>query len=383
MRRVIISDLHFGDRAGGDLLRYRWARERLWPLLEGADELMLLGDTFEFIFQQMEQAIAAARPFFAELNHDFPHLRIHKIPGNHDYHLVARAADERRERKALGLEDRSAFKVEPAERLIRALTPRLEVISSYPTYIENDTCYTHGHYTATHLRGFFWRNMDWLQWRIWNQPRRYDGLTAVEYEALYSPLYELVYQTAQLPNGPQSQQAWEEYVRRILRIGRVPAQVAQAVVQAGKAAGRMIRRRRELLPSPIDEPEAEPHEYLMAMGKVAINLELDKCCQKIVFAHSHYPVEGESVPAYLGLTFYNSGSWLLDSRNCDRPDYRDTAWPGTVLVENDGEIRLVRLLEDLDLDDIHPHRWQRDEQPPHQFPQLRKPSKRWPLGPRM
>jgi len=47
MRTVVLSDLHLGSSGGIDLLRRPDHRRILWAELEGADEVVLLGDAVE------------------------------------------------------------------------------------------------------------------------------------------------------------------------------------------------------------------------------------------------------------------------------------------------------------------------------------------------
>jgi hypothetical protein len=107
--------LHFGDPFGCDLLRYAWAREKLWPILLRADRLVLLGDTWELAFQDMSVSIGASEAFFSGLSENCPGITVICVTGNHDHHLVVQAADERRERAALRFTERDEFSVAPAD----------------------------------------------------------------------------------------------------------------------------------------------------------------------------------------------------------------------------------------------------------------------------
>ena len=60
MRALVISDTHFGAWTGRDLLREEFFLERLAPRLEGIDELIFLGDLFDFLFGSVEEAVDAA-----------------------------------------------------------------------------------------------------------------------------------------------------------------------------------------------------------------------------------------------------------------------------------------------------------------------------------
>ena len=103
------------------------------------------------------------------------------------------AADERRERAALGFTDRDAFSVAPAERIIKRLAPGVHVRSAYPVFEDDGFVFTHGHYLSSHLEELGWRSFDRRSWWIWGQQRRSENLSAADYEALMTPLYELCY----------------------------------------------------------------------------------------------------------------------------------------------------------------------------------------------
>ena len=60
MRALVISDTHFGAWTGRDLLKEERYLERLEPALEGIDELIFLGDLFDFLFGSVADAIDAS-----------------------------------------------------------------------------------------------------------------------------------------------------------------------------------------------------------------------------------------------------------------------------------------------------------------------------------
>ena len=60
MRALVISDTHFGAWTGRDLLREEFFLERLAPDLEDVDELIFLGDLFDFLFGAVDEAVDAA-----------------------------------------------------------------------------------------------------------------------------------------------------------------------------------------------------------------------------------------------------------------------------------------------------------------------------------
>ena len=60
VRALVISDTHFGAWTGRDLLREEQFLERLAPQLEGIDELVFLGDLFDFLFGSVGEAVDAS-----------------------------------------------------------------------------------------------------------------------------------------------------------------------------------------------------------------------------------------------------------------------------------------------------------------------------------
>jgi hypothetical protein len=60
MRALVISDTRFGAWTGRDLLKEERYLERLEPALEGIDELIFLGDLFDFLFGSVADAIDAS-----------------------------------------------------------------------------------------------------------------------------------------------------------------------------------------------------------------------------------------------------------------------------------------------------------------------------------
>lgn len=55
MKALVISDTHFGAWTGEALLQHDAVLERLAPLLEDVDELILLGDLLDFLFSSIDK----------------------------------------------------------------------------------------------------------------------------------------------------------------------------------------------------------------------------------------------------------------------------------------------------------------------------------------
>ena len=97
MRALVISDTHFGAWTGRDLLREEVFLERLEPALDGLDELIFLGDLFDFLFGSVADAVDAAGGLLALIDEKLAGGRLVFLAGNHDHHLVHRDEEDRLE----------------------------------------------------------------------------------------------------------------------------------------------------------------------------------------------------------------------------------------------------------------------------------------------
>ena len=102
MRALVISDTHFGAWTGRDLLREEFFLERLAPALDGIDELIFLGDLFDFLFGSVEEAVTAADGLLDLIAAKLPGKRLVFLAGNHDHHLVHRDEENRLEAALAG-----------------------------------------------------------------------------------------------------------------------------------------------------------------------------------------------------------------------------------------------------------------------------------------
>lgn len=340
IRRLILSDLHFGS--GDELLGATAALERIEPELAWADEVVVNGDLFELVFASLEQAVNSARPFLGLVNRHVG--RVHYILGNHDHHLVSLAGDERRFCAVLGAPAPPAFRVAPAERILHALCPDVDVISSYPLCELDGMRITHGHYLAPHLESADHRLMDRLAWYLTGAGTRTQRLGVADYEGLIAPLYELMYEIANLPAGRQAQQRFERWFGNAAAIANAPRRATRPLAWLAQAL--TDRDRVEEL---VAVPDRSTARVLHAMQAVCQNLALDP--GPVVFGHTHLPIDGVSTPDGRH-RLYNSGSWVWDRRVRDRPTYREHGWPGTVLRATGGELETRRLLADCDERDL-------------------------------
>lgn len=340
-RRLVLSDLHFGS--GDELAHHPRALERLEPQLAWADELLVNGDLFELIFGPLHVAVERSRPFLALVNRTVGTLRF--IPGNHDHHFVSCASDDRRLAAYTGEDPGPAFRVPPAERLLRALCPDVAVVTNYPVTTLDGVTFGHGHYIAPHVESFGWRMLDRLSWQLTGSQRP-DRLSVTDYEALQAPLLELMYEMANLPQGVRAQQSFERWLvgagawmRAPTKATRQVSAIAAGLLRRGSAAG------------PRENPDLPGEQTRAAMTAVCANLDIAPGI--VCFAHTHSPLAGvPSTDELARWRFYNSGSWMWDRRLRAHPHYGETSWPGTALRVCGGEIELVELLGDLDERDL-------------------------------
>jgi hypothetical protein len=105
-------------------------------------------------------------------------------------------------------------------------------------------------------------------------------------------------------------------------------------------------------PEPTVLSRSSPTEHaLEAFARVVANLDWDAATDKIVFAHTHQPLD--DVRARSGATrYWNSGCWIYEPDLSSRQAYARYcryAWPGTAILIDDAapEPRLLELLADL------------------------------------
>jgi len=389
MRALVISDTHFGAWTGRDILREEFALERLAPQLEGIDELIFLGDLFDFLFGSVDEAVDASEGLLALIATKMPGKRLVFLAGNHDHHLVHRDEEDR-------LEARLAHGTAPQDagagpRFFQAFLerklPGVEIEIAYPTYRFADVLCTHGHYLDPHARLSGSRADRLLTRTLWaiaaggpEEP------TCIEdYESVTTLLTEWLYTAAQMPHGTHAQQ---NVFRAAQRAGRVAnalsaplrgAKRLEEQLRARRGAGRSLpserhfeevireeaaRQAREqplagpawsqpLYPEPtvISRSDASEHA-LEAFAQVVANLGWDGEAEKIVFAHTHQPLADVRSAEDSTTRYWNTGSWIyepeLGSREAyDR--YLRYAWPGSaVLIDEDApQPQLLELLADL------------------------------------
>ncbi len=400
MRALVVSDTHFGAWTGRDLLREEAYLERLAPALDGADELIFLGDLFDFLFGSVGEAVEACGGLLRLIAERMPGKRLVFLAGNHDHHLVHRDGEDRMEaRLAAGLEPRSpnggnGASEEPGPRwfhsFLESRLPGIEVEVAYPAYSFAGVLCTHGHYLDPHARLAGSRGDRILTRTLWSiatgGPE--DPKTVEDYESVITLLTEWLYIAAQMPHGTHAQQ---NVFRAVQRLGKAVSALGLPLRGAKRLAAELRDRgvgdgAVESLPSeehfdsvvraetarqnreqPVEGigwprpvyPQAsvvsrsDPSEHaLEAFARVVENLGWNRETDKIVFAHTHQPFADVRSSGDSRTRYWNTGSWIYEPDLGSRQAYARYlryAWPGTVVAIDDEEPepRLLELLADL------------------------------------
>lgn len=387
MRALVISDTHFGAWTGRDLLREEFFLERLAPALEGIDELIFLGDLFDFLFGAVEEAVDAADGLLRLIAEKMGGGRLVFLAGNHDHHLVHRDGENRLEAKLASGKAAAAGPPGPGffRDFLERRLPGVEVEIAYPTYRFGDVLCTHGHYLDPHARLSGSRGDRLLTRTLWaiaaggpEQPKCVE-----DYESVTTLLTEWLYVAAQMPHGTHAQQ---NVFRAAQRAGRFASALSLPVRAARRLAaelrdrgvgddggeplpseehfdavvrGEAERQAREqplagppwsrpIYPEPTVVSRSDPSEHaLEAFAQVVRNLEWGEQADKIVFAHTHQPLADVRCAGDGRNRYWNTGSWIYEPDLGSRQAYARYlryAWPGTAVLI-DSEQRQPRLLE--------------------------------------
>jgi UDP-2,3-diacylglucosamine pyrophosphatase LpxH len=392
---LVISDTHFGAWTGRDLLREDFFLERLAPALDGIDEVILLGDLFDFLFGSVADAVDASSGLLKLMAEKLPGKRFVFLSGNHDHHLVHRDEENQLEAALARGEtlrpDGGAIHEPPGpgffQSFLEARLPGVEIEIAYPTYSFAGVLCTHGHYLDPHARMAGSRGSRLLTRTLWaiaaGGPE--EPTCEADYESVTTLLTEWLYIAAQMPHGTHAQQ---NVFSAAQRAGRVVEKAGAPLRGARRVAARVRDRTegdtvglpseqhfddvvadeaaRQAREQPLSGPPASRPQYpeptvltrssptehaLEAFSEVVANLGYDKEAEKMVFAHTHQPLD--DVRASKGTTrYWNSGCWIYEPDLSSRQAYARYcryAWPGTAIVIDDSEPqpRLLELLADL------------------------------------
>lgn len=394
MRALVISDTHFGAWTGEDLLRKEENLELLAPHLD-VDELIMLGDLFDFLFASLPEGFEAAGGLLALLREKLQGKRLVFVAGNHDHHLVARRSESLLELQlATGKPaERLEHAIRETDAFSRFLEQRLEGVEldyRYPVYTFGGVLCAHGHYLDVHARPSGSpsdRLLDRAIWSISVGPRHTP--TFEDYEATTRLLTGMLFTIAQLPNGTHAQRRVYntfQALERAIRLGTAPARglerlalrmqarlgtrafaadqgvtECEAIGYQGARSREEERKRRDGAPAGGEaasyalarriRPSDPTPAGVAAFEQVVKNLGWARHTDKLVFAHTHQPLDGVLGPAGVW-RYWNTGSWIYEpdlSSQRAYTSYLRNAWPGTaVLIDTDeAQPRLLRIREHL------------------------------------
>ena len=352
MRTLIVSDLHLGLRTGADVLRRPEPLERLLDAIDGAQRLVLLGDTLELGTSRAREPTADAQRVLRSIGERLgPERSVIVVPGNHDGRLV-RAWALSRER-ALGVADEVPTEASPGLAALASWLTPARVRVCYPgVWLGDGVWATHGHYLDRHLvpestfgvlrsaaaravgRGSASalppaRPIDY-EWARRRAAARRQRRRSVRRDGFITQLRER-------PLGTLVQTAAE-----LAREGAMP-QIPQLMMRARltSATARLAdaQMRRSAVP---------------AMAEVARRLGVD--ADWIVFGHVHRlgpRDEQDWQPVAGGPRLLNTGAWLFEAMLLDQATPPHPYWPGgAVLVEPGRNPVVVGLLDGLEADDL-------------------------------
>jgi UDP-2,3-diacylglucosamine pyrophosphatase LpxH len=318
------------------------------------------------------------------------------LAGNHDHHFVI---DQTVELLRLELiTGKAADQLESESRRFdffhRFLTSRLagvEIHIRYPAYTFAGVLCTHGHWLDFHARRSGAAGGRLLARVLWSISVGGDehSPTVEEYEATITLLTSLLYTVAQLPNGTRAQRrafAGFQALERAVRAGAAPIRAieelthwigvqrrtlpggpkqneADATMAAYKGARIHENERRRRTGAPtggesasyamarVVRPSDPAGPAIDAFEKVVWNLGWADDTDKIVFAHTHQPLDAVLGPSRR-VRYWNTGSWIYEPDLTSKAAfeaYVKNAWPGSaVLIDSDEpHPRLLRLREHL------------------------------------
>ncbi|HSJ16696.1 MAG TPA: metallophosphoesterase [Solirubrobacterales bacterium] len=368
MRTVVLSDIHLAAGYDSDLLRRRRFRDVLFDELEGADELVLLGDVVELRDRPLRQALDLARPFFEHLAEAIRSARVVIVPGNHDHQLIAPWLESRRMRgeRPLGLQQLAPPETEIAAEIAR-LMPKADMSLAYPgLWVRPGVYATHGHYLDCHVTVPTFERLAIAVIEKLAGALPVGLRSTDDYESVQAPLYGLLYGIAQ--GGPRprrglgenaSARVWEAVHGRDGRRPGVRGRLLGSVVLPGVVAA---ANRLGLGPLRWDISMAEIRQAgLRAMRELVGRLRLE--ADHVIFGHSHRRGPLGSEPGWElanGTRLLNTGSWAYAPGLMGPTAAGSVFWPGTVAVlEDERPPELRHLLDEMSHDELRGRRSRR------------------------
>jgi len=329
-------------------------------LRDGIERLVLLGDALELRQGPSREALAAARPFFAEAGAALgPDGEVVVVPGNHDHALVAPWL-ERRHRDAapppLGLAQTAAWASSDAVAVLAEAVRPARLTLAYPgVWLREDVYALHGHYLDRHITvPTLERLSAGAMGRIVGRLPQ-SGAVPDDYERALAPIYAWSTALAQHAEDQTtgthgvSVRAWRMLsgnghrpLRRRALIALFPLTVA-AVNRAGLGPVRADVSGTEL-----------GRAGVQALGEVVERLGIGAHgARHVLFGHTHRAgpraadADAEWTTA-TGVQLHNSGCWVYERQFVSATPYESPYWPGTAIrLDASGPPVPLRVLEGL------------------------------------
>lgn len=293
-RLVVISDIHIGDPK--DTLASKHSIQALKETLEGLggiDELVLLGDVFDFWKAPVYEALKRARPLIETLYTLSNVRRIVYIPGNHDHHVFRMHYEMETSRLLakgeLGITQMSVTLTNSCP-VMEALKPKgatVPLFMAYPTRELNvqgkRALLTHGHFLGFFERSLWKDKKSFVGTLLLNRSERLD---LEEMEMFLTPFYEMLTLSAFVPG-----------------INTGGYRVFRMLNRAGRAFG-------------LQGAERTSAYRNRSIEEVAAEIEalLNRFCEEkpayFVYGHTHR--SGRLSLPISGVTAINTGCWLDD-----------------------------------------------------------------------
>lgn len=349
MRTLVVSDLHLGLSAGGDLLRDEKHLPALLGATDGVRRVVILGDAVELREVPLRAAPAAIAPLLRALGERLgPDGQIVMVPGNHDHAFVGPWLDARigaAEPEPLGLEHRlTPQEAGPLAAELEALAAPARLGFAYPgLWLRPDVYATHGSYSDLHV------TIPKFECLAAHAMSRFlaplpDPAGPDDYEACLAPLYAWIHALVQRVPAAQMQRDGGLSARAWVRLSRGARRDPRTLAMRGGFAatvGALNRVGMGPLQRDISGP-AMRRAYLEAMREVVRRLGID--ADHVIWGHSHRPgpLPGDDPDEWRGIL--NTGSWVRQEHFLTEPDspYR----PGTAVVVGDEGPPVVRRLLD-------------------------------------
>ncbi len=362
MKTAVISDLHLGGSANGDLLRRPAIRALLLEATADCSRLILLGDTIELRDRPLAEALEQSSPFFDGLGKHFDEIVM--IPGNHDHRLLGNWIERHLDDPAPTVE-LDAIVTDPHRAISKiadwVAPANLEL--RYPGFwVRDDVFATHGHYLDSHLtlptvERLSVAAVDRLSGRPTSQRDTPD-----DYEMRHAPVYDLLFNLAQGARGDVADSNGQSVSMRLWDL------VGGASGTARTIRGRLLGN--TVIPAAIGLMERVGlgqfnRDFSLgeigragvdAMHQVVESLSIE--ADHVIFGHIHRrgPLPGEDGSSGAhpnwkrGRTrLHNTGSWLYVPIMLAAANPSNPFWPGRVIVVGEsGPPEAIDLLDETD-----------------------------------